>query len=487
MLDIELQLKSWGPEEQATGEEVYRLLSKQFETILLKHYQTYHPTATSLPPGISEIDQRKFAFILKGDFSREYFDLMAELTPIRAQRVSYVQYMDAYALICAGLMSALIKEIGWFGGNRDKLIRSLLRSLFSEVSVVLHHYIAHQVGLADEARALADAEKEKSAAEDHSAMKILGEGLIALADCDLTYRIHDDVPAKNEILKQDFNKAADMLQKAMQTISSNTHAIQLGTKEISAGADDLSRRTEQQAASLEETSAALEEITVTVRRTAEGANQAREVVAAAKVDAEQSGKVVRQAVDAMSNIEKSSRQITQIIGVIDEIAFQTNLLALNAGVEAARAGDAGRGFAVVASEVRALAQRSAAAAKEIKALISTSTQQVGQGVVLVAQTGQALERIVRQVTEINGIVAEIAASANEQTTGLEQVNVAVNQMDQMTQQNAAMVEESTAASHQQAAETEELAHLISRFKVEKAERGAMSADFPQPNKSLRRA
>jgi len=175
--------------------------------------------------------------------------------------------------------------------------------------------------------------------------------------------------------------------------------------------------------------------------------------------------VVRDAVAAMSEIESSAQQISQIIGVIDEIAFQTNLLALNAGVEAARAGDAGKGFAVVASEVRALAQRSAEAAKEIKALISASTTQVEQGVSLVGQTGEALNRIVAQVADINTVVSEIAASAQEQATGLHQVNTAVNQMDQVTQQNAAMVEQSTAASHSLAQETEELARLIARFKV----------------------
>ena len=165
----------------------------------------------------------------------------------------------------------------------------------------------------------------------------------------------------------------------------------------------LSQRTEHQASSLEETSASLEEVTTTVKKTAEGANHAREVVGAAKLDAEKSGAVVREATAAMAAIDKSSKQIGQIIGVIDEIAFQTNLLALNAGVEAARAGDAGRGFAVVASEVRALAQRSAEAAKEIKGLISASTAQVDQGVALVAQTGEALQRIVAQVVEINGV------------------------------------------------------------------------------------
>jgi methyl-accepting chemotaxis protein len=167
----------------------------------------------------------------------------------------------------------------------------------------------------------------------------------------------------------------------------------------------------------------------------------------------------------MSEIERSAQQISQIIGVIDEIAFQTNLLALNAGVEAARAGDAGRGFAVVASEVRALAQRSAEAAKEIKALISTSTQQVGRGVELVGETGRALHRIVEQVADINAVVTEIAASAQEQAIGLHEVNTAINQMDQVTQQNAAMVEQSTAASHALAQETERLSKLTGRFQL----------------------
>jgi methyl-accepting chemotaxis protein len=181
----------------------------------------------------------------------------------------------------------------------------------------------------------------------------------------------------------------------------------------------------------------------------------------------------------MSAIETSSKQIGQIIGVIDEIAFQTNLLALNAGVEAARAGDAGRGFAVVASEVRALAQRSADAAKEIKALISASTQQVGQGVELVGETGRALDRIVKQVNEISGVVTEIAASAQEQAAGLNQVNTAVNQMDQVTQQNAAMVEESTAASHALSREADELSRLVGQFKVGDERQGSVATIRPK--------
>ena len=325
---------------------------------------------------------------------------------------------------------------------------------------------------AENLRVLADAERRETAARDRAVMAeqtavvtLTGEGLRTLAEGDLTVRLGDDVPAAYGQLRDSFNAAVERRQAAMADIAANAGAMNAGSGEISHAADDLSRRTEQQAACLEETAAALDQITATVNRTASGARQASDVVQAARGDAETSGVVVRDAVSAMSAIEQSAQQISQIIGVIDEIAFQTNLLALNAGVEAARAGDAGRGFAVVASEVRALAQRSAEAAREIKTLISASTTQVGSGVQLVGQTGEALNRIVGRVAEIDSLVSEIAASAQEQATGLQQVNTAVNQMDQVTQQNAAMVEESTAASHSLAQEAESLAASVSRFRI----------------------
>ncbi|TAJ70477.1 MAG: PAS domain-containing methyl-accepting chemotaxis protein [Phenylobacterium sp.] len=310
-----------------------------------------------------------------------------------------------------------------------------------------------------------DADRAATEKEQSTVVSTLGDGLKRLSEGDLTASITADFQGSYARIKEDFNSTASSLRSAMASVLSTTAAIRSGADEISTASDDLSRRTEQQAASLEETAAALDEITATVKRSAEGAKEASEVASGARTEAERSGDVVRDAVSAIHDIQQSSAKISNIIGVIDEIAFQTNLLALNAGVEAARAGEAGRGFAVVAQEVRALAQRSAEAAKEIKTLISSSGAQVDRGVKLVTDTGHALTAIVERVATIDGLVSEIAQSAREQSTGLGEVNTAVNQMDQVTQQNAAMVEEATAASAQLRREAVELGQLVARFDV----------------------
>ncbi|WP_454717120.1 methyl-accepting chemotaxis protein [Caulobacter segnis] len=344
--------------------------------------------------------------------------------------------------------------------------------------------------LADGQRRRAEQEAERAAAEierqrheqeaqafaaaQAKAVNTLGEGMERLVDGDLIWRMReDDFQGDAAKMPRDFNAAVESLQTTMAGILNAARSIRTGCAEISGAADDLSQRTERQAAGLEQTAAALDQITATVKRSSEGAERARQVTISAKAAAERSGAVVKEAVVAMGGIEKSSQSITQIIGVIDEIAFQTNLLALNAGVEAARAGEAGRGFAVVAQEVRALAQRSADAAKEIKGLISASTAEVGKGVKLVGETGDTLREILTQVAEINELVGEIASSSKEQAVGLAEVNQAVNQMDQVTQQNAAMVEQSTAASHALSTEAAELERLIGRFQV-----GAVVHEMP---------
>ncbi|WP_294333383.1 methyl-accepting chemotaxis protein [uncultured Sphingomonas sp.] len=293
----------------------------------------------------------------------------------------------------------------------------------------------------------------------------VGAALSKLAEGDLASRLNRDLDGPFAAIKSDFNRAADALQGAMSQVLVSTGGIINGASDIRQASDDLSQRTEQQAASLEETAAAMDEITTTVRKTAEQAGLAREMVGQAKDEVQHSGRIMEDAMVAMNGIERASTEISDIISVIDGIAFQTNLLALNAGVEAARAGDAGKGFAVVASEVRALAQRSADAAKEVKERISVSAQQVHAGVGLVHETGQALSRIVSRITEINQLIGDIATSAEQQSTGLQQVNTAVGQMDMVTQQNAAMVEEATAAARSLAEEADELSRQMAQFTI----------------------
>ena len=346
---------------------------------------------------------------------------------------------------------------------------------------------AEQAKAAEDERRRAEIAKAEFARQQSLVVDSIADGLEKLSSGELTFRLTQAFAADYEKLRADFNAAMDKLQQTMTVIGGATQGIRSGADEITQASDDLSRRTEQQAASLEETAAALDQITATVRKTAEGAGTARDVVSTAKRDAEQSGRVVRDATSAMAEIEKSSHEIGSIIGVIEEIAFQTNLLALNAGVEAARAGEAGRGFAVVASEVRALAQRSADAAKQIKILISTSGNQVAQGVTLVGQTGEALNRIATQVADIDSIVTEIAASAHEQATGLQQVNTAMNEMDQVTQQNAAMVEEATAASHSLAREAVELQRLMAQFKTGQSAERALTGGAARTASRLKSA
>lgn len=294
----------------------------------------------------------------------------------------------------------------------------------------------------------------------------LSVALRHLANGDVSYRIEDQFEGQYEELRQDFNSALTAMGSALRAVSEASQAIRLGTGEIAQASNDLSIRTEQQAAALEETSASMTTATGSVRETADAAKEANSAVQDAHDAAEQGGRIVHDAIAAMDEIENSSKQISQIIALIDNVAFQTNLLALNAAVEAARAGDAGDGFAVVAAEVRGLAQRTADAANDVKKLITSSAQQVENGVRLVGQAGETLDHIVERVSEITKLVRNIAGSVEEESLVLVQVNTAVGEMDQMTQQNAAMVEQSTASARNLAGEAESLAKLVGNFQID---------------------
>ncbi len=293
------------------------------------------------------------------------------------------------------------------------------------------------------------------------AQQVLG----ALADGDLTQPMVGTYQGELEQLKGSVNRALANLTTALTTVRTAAESVSTGAEQITKGNEDLSQRTSEQASSLEETSSAMEEMTSTVKQNADNAKQANQLAIAAHDVAEKGGAVTTKAIDAMEEINKSSKKIADIITVIDEIAFQTNLLALNAAVEAARAGEHGRGFAVVAAEVRNLAQRSATAAKEIKGLINESVQRVTDGSELVDQSGKTLTEIVSSVKRVTDIIAEISAASQEQASGIDQVNKAIMQMDETTQQNAALVEEATSASQSMKEQAKELMTQVASFKM----------------------
>lgn len=299
----------------------------------------------------------------------------------------------------------------------------------------------------------------------NEAVKIL-QGVAA---GNLTQKMEFEYKGTFGAIKSSVNGTVDRLYSMVKSIIDVAQSVNVAAKEISSGSADLSQRTEEQASSLEETAASMEQITGTVKQNSQNATTANDLSTKANAVASDGGRVVGEAVAAMASIEKSSQKISDIIGVIDEIAFQTNLLALNAAVEAARAGDAGKGFAVVASEVRSLAGRSASASKEIKALINESAQQVKNGATLVNQAGETLKGIVGSVQQVSGIVSEIASASQEQATGIDEINTAITQMDEVTQQNAALVEENTAAAQSMVEQSKELEKLMSFFTLSDSE------------------
>ena len=412
-----------------------------------------------------------WGIIADGKFGDEYAKGVRTIGETHARLGLEPQwYIGGYALVLEQLIHAAVAR-SWptlTKRTRPQEVSEAVAVLVKATLVDMDLAISIYLEALETKRQAAETARQLAEQQQAAAMSALTAALRDLAQGDLASRLDAELSPQFDDLKADFNQAVIKLSEAMRMVAESSGGIRVGADEITSASDDLSRRTEQQAASLEETAAALHQLTESVGKAASGAREASSMVSSAKAEAVHSGEVVDRAVSAMGEIDSSSKQIGQIIGVIDEIAFQTNLLALNAGVEAARAGEAGRGFAVVASEVRALAQRSSEAAKQIRNLITQSAAQVESGVGLVAETGEALRRIVERVVEIDRSVAEIAASAEEQSRALAEVNSAVNQMDHVTQQNAAMVEEATAAAHSLRRETDQLNGLVGRFVLEAA-------------------
>ncbi|MGV3633531.1 MAG: methyl-accepting chemotaxis protein [Pseudorhodoplanes sp.] len=332
-------------------------------------------------------------------------------------------------------------EIGGIAGAVDEFKMRLAEKMRLEAEKEAE--IARREQAERDERARREAEQARIVAE---VVAELGQGLENLAKGNLTYRVSKEFTAEYKKIQSDFNGAIEQLQDTVQRIASSSMEIQNAAAEIATATSDLSQRTEEQAASLEETSASMEEIASTVKQNAENAQRANDLTRETREVAGRGEAVVAEAVTAMAGIEESSRKISDIISVIDEIARQTNLLALNAAVEAARAGEAGRGFAVVASEVRSLAQRSSQAAKDIKDLIVNSSGQVEQGVQLVNRAGDSLKEILQSIRAVADIVSDIANASTEQAAGIDQINKALAQMDEVTQQNSALVEENAATA-----------------------------------------
>lgn len=314
-----------------------------------------------------------------------------------------------------------------------------------------------------------------------SALTDVDAVLSKLATGDLTEQVEKEYKGTFGNLTGSLNATIDQLRSTVGQILMSSDVIRNSAQEIASGNTDMSQRTEEQASSLEETASSMEELTGTVKQNASNASQANQLASGAAKVAEEGGDVVGDAIKAMSEISASSTKISDIIGVIDEIAFQTNLLALNASVEAARAGEQGRGFAVVATEVRNLAQRSASAAKEIKDLIQDSVKKVSAGTDLVNKSGETLQEIVNSVKKVNDIISEIAAASQEQSSGIDQVNQAVMQMDEVTQQNAALAEEASATSETLSDQAAQLVELMGYFKTDEAAIASAPAQIAAPS------
>ncbi|NML75062.1 globin-coupled sensor protein [Rhizobium sp. S-51] len=397
-------------------------------------------------------------------------------------------YIGGYSMLMTELVAGMLVK-HWpfpFGKQHATALGEKLGALIKASMLDMDYSISVYLDALEDRRKQLEAERLQFEADQRLAMEHLSRGLEALARGDFESRMETDLPDNFKQMALDYNETVVRLNASFASIRRASEEILDGTETIAKASDELAMRTAKQAAGIQESSTALQQLSVSVGQTASNAERASLAVHDTQQQARSSGDVVSRAVDAMAEIEKSSTEISKIIGVIDEIAFQTNLLALNAGVEAARAGDAGKGFAVVAQEVRQLAQRSADAAKEIKRLISQSTNQVNEGVGLVSNTGAALGDMISRIDTIHAIVSEIATAAKDQATGLKEVNQATISMDTLTHQNSTMVEQTSAETRRLRSEVESLVKLLGQLNTRSGE-GDMPAGAERRGTASRKA
>ncbi len=413
-----------------------------------------------------------WARLASGTLDHEYVDAVTAVGSAHARiGLEPRWYIGGYAILLERVIGRLVAKRGKssFGrANFDQLAKEI--SVFVKASLLdMDYAISVYLDKLEEQRQKVEAEQERTRREQAAVLEELRQALEALADRDLERRMPEGLPADFKIMSEYFNESSERLRETIASVRTTSEQILQATGEISVASDELSRRTEQQAASVEESSAALTELAESLKQTASRAlaatNTADQTLSVAKT----SGSVVTEAVEAMGAIERSSNDISKIIGVIDEIAFQTNLLALNAGVEAARAGDAGRGFAVVAQEVRELAQRSASAAREIKTIISNSSSQVATGVDLVNRSGQSLDEIVRKISELSGLINEISNATTEQSSGVGEISQAMASIDSITQHNAGMAEYSSGQTRLLSEEVGKMTNVLREFKTQSSD------------------
>ncbi len=476
-----------------------KLAQGQAYDTVLKQRQTYsgaadilgQPYFTIYEPIVQKSDNRVIGILFVGIKQADFMTVVSEMVTGNVVTGLLIALVAGVALFL--LVRRMMKPLGSLKGAMDRLAAGDLvtavptfragefAQMAGAVSVLrqaaiekerLESEAATQAGLMDESRRSTEEQRQaaaqqrlQQAQELEKVVNSIAAGLSELAHGNLTHRIGSEMPADYATLRDDFNATIDRLSATVRTIQVTSADVGLAAREINMGADDLSKRTEEQASSLEETAATTEELAASVKASAQASRNAAAIADEAMKAAQNGGAIAGQAVEAMARIEDASTKISDIIRVIDDIAFQTNLLALNAAVEAARAGDAGKGFAVVASEVRTLAQRSSEAAKDISALISSSNSEVGEGVKLVRQAGEQLSHILSASEKVAATIADISAASGEQASGIDEMSQAVAHLDEMTQQNAALAEQSAASAGSLSGKIVQLNDLVASFRT----------------------